>query len=291
MGYWQDFNNGAQCLTIAQVPTSYTIIAVAFANSTTTPGAVSFSIDSGLSACISGGYTEAQFIADINTAHSRGQRVIISVGGANGTISVSDSTSASNFANSVHQLITTFGFDGVDIDLENGVSPTFMAGALQQLASMNPGLIITMAPQTVDVINTNSDYLALALQISNILTMINTQYYNSGSMLGCDGALVSQGTEDFITDQACIELETSLSPSQIGLGLPASASAAGGGVVAPSVVVNALDCLAEGTNCATFKPPTTWPAIRGAMTWSINWDASNGFSFANTVHSGLSSLP
>jgi chitinase len=77
----------------------------------------------------------------------------------------------------------------------------------------------------------------------------------------------------------------------VGLGLPAQASAAGGGVVAPSVVVAALNCLAKGTSCSTFVPPLTWPSIRGAMTWSINWDASNGFNFANTVKSGLKSLP
>lgn len=291
MGYWEDFNNGATCLTIAQVPTTYNIIAVAFANATTTAGAVDFSIDSGLSSCISGGYTAAQFMADIGTAHSRGQKVIISVGGANGTISVSDSTSAANFANSVHQLMSTWGFDGVDIDLENGVNPTVMASALEQLAGMNSGLIITMAPQTVDVQSTGSDYLALALNISNILTMMNTQYYNSGTMNGCDGNVYAEGTENFFTALACIQLQSNLRPDQIGLGAPASANAAGGGVVAPSVVVSALDCLAEGTNCGTFVPATKWPTIRGAMTWSINWDALNGFSFANTVSSGLKSLP
>ncbi len=291
MGYWQDFNNGATCLTIAQVPTTYNIIAVAFANATTTPGAVDFSIDSGLSSCISGGYTAQQFTADIATAHGKGQKVIVSVGGQNGTISVTDSTSAANFANSVHQLMATWGFDGVDIDLENGVNPTVMANALEQLAGMNPGLIITMAPQTIDVQSTGSDYLALALNISNILTIMNTQYYNSGTMNGCDGNVYAEGQENFFTALACIQLQSNLRPDQIGLGAPAQASAAGSGVVAPSVVVSSMDCLTMGTNCGTFKPPTTWPTLRGAMTWSINWDAVNNFNFANTVSSGLKSLP
>jgi chitinase len=77
----------------------------------------------------------------------------------------------------------------------------------------------------------------------------------------------------------------------VGLGLPASGSAAGSGYVSPSVVDNGLDCLALGTNCGGFKPSTTWPSIRGAMTWSINWDASNGYAFANTVHPHLATLP
>jgi len=56
-------------------------------------------------------------------------------------------------------------------------------------------------------------------------------------------------------------------------------------------VTNALDCLARGTNCGSFRPPRTYPAIRGAMTWSINWDASNGNTFARTVRPFLNTLP
>lgn len=284
-GYWQDFNNGAKVLTIAQVPTTYDVIAVAFANATGTPGAVDFSIDSSL------GYSDSQFIADINTVHSRGQRVVISVGGQNGAISVSDSASASNFASSVHALMQKWGFDGVDIDLENGVSPSNMASALHQLASMSPGVIITMAPQTIDVQSAGSSYLALALDIQDILTVMNTQYYNSGTMLGCDGGVYGESSENFMTALACIQLQTALRPDQVGLGLPASPSGAGGGFVDPSVVNAAMDCLTMGSNCSSFHPPATWPTLRGAMTWSINWDASNGFNFANTIRSGLNGLP
>ena len=291
MGYWQDFTNGATPLTLAEVPASYNLVAVAFGTATTTPGQVAFSLDSTLASTL-GGYTQAQFTADIATLHSRGQKVILSVGGANGTISVDDATSAANFANSVDSLIKQYGFDGVDIDLENGVNPASMASALEQLeGDVGSSLIITLAPQTVDTQSTGSDYLALALDIKSILTMINTQYYNSGTMNGCDGNVYAEGTENFMTALACTELEGGLSPSQVGLGLPASSSAAGSGYVAPSVVDNALDCLATKSNCGSFVPPQTWPGIRGAMTWSINWDASNGYNFADTVAPYLSTLP
>lgn len=286
MGYWQDFTNGATPLTLAQVPTSYNLVAVAFGNSDSTPGQVTFGLDSGLSSAL-GGYTQQQFIADIKTLQSRGQKVILSVGGQNGTISVSDATSASNFASSVDSIIQQYGFNGVDIDLENGVNPTFMASALQQLESdVGSSLIITLAPQTVDTQSTGNDYLALALNIKSILTMINTQYYNSGSMNGCDGNVYSEGTENFMTALACTELQSGLSASQVGLGLPASPSAAGSGYVSPSLINNAIDCLAARTNCGSFVPSTSYPAIRGVMTWSINWDASNGYNFANSVHPG-----
>lgn len=289
-GYWQDFVNGAKVLRLSDVPTTYDLVAVAFANADpTTPGAVTFSVDSGLSSAL-GGYTDANFTSDIALLHSRGQKVIISVGGQNGTVSVGDSTAATNFANSVNSLVSRFGFDGVDIDLENGVNPTFMSQALHSIAAAHPGAIITLAPQTIDMQSTGMAYFQLALDIKSILTVVNMQYYNSGTMNGCDGNVYAEGTENFLTALACIQLQGGLSPSQVGLGLPASGSAAGGGQVPPTTVNDALDCLDMGTNCGTFHPSTTAPGLRGAMTWSINWDASNGFSFANTVHPHLATL-
>jgi chitinase len=291
MGYWQDFTNGATPLTLADVPTSYNLVAVAFGTATSTAGQVAFSLDSTLASDL-GGYTQQQFINDIATLHSRGQKVVLSVGGADGTISVDDAASASAFASSVYSLIQQYGFDGVDIDLENGVDPAYMASALEQLESdVGSSLIITLAPQTVDTQSTGDDYFELALDIKSILTMINTQYYNSGTMNGCDGNVYAEGTENFITALACTELEGGLSPSQVGIGLPASTSAAGSGYVSPSVVNDALDCLAARQNCGSFVPPESWPGIRGVMTWSINWDASNGYNFADTVAPYLSTLP
>ncbi|HEX4292112.1 MAG TPA: glycoside hydrolase family 18 protein [Trebonia sp.] len=291
MGYWQDFANGATPLTLADVPASYNLVAVAFGTATTTAGQVAFSLDPTLASDL-GGYTQQQFTSDIATLQARGQKVILSVGGQDGTISVDSAASAAEFASSVYSLIQQYGFNGVDIDLENGVNPTYMASALSQLeGDVGSSLIITLAPQTIDTQSAGDDYFALALDIKSILTMINTQYYNSGTMNGCDGNVYAEGTENFITALACTELEGGLSPSQVGIGLPASSSAAGSGYVSPSVVDDALDCLASGANCGSFVPPATWPGIRGVMTWSINWDAADGYGFADTVSPHLSTLP
>ncbi|MGV9343227.1 chitinase [Streptomyces spiralis] len=287
-GYWQNFNNGATVQKISDVPSAYDIIAVAFADATTTPGAVTFNLDSaGL-----GGYTVDQFKADIKAKQAAGKKVIVSVGGEKGTVSVSDSASATNFANSIYSLMQTYGFDGVDIDLENGLNPTYMTQALRALsAKAGPNLVITMAPQTIDMQSTSGSYFKTALNIKDILTVVNTQYYNSGAMLGCDGKVYSQGSVDFLTALACIQLEGGLAPSQVGLGLPASPSGAGGGYVSPTTVNNALDCLTKLTNCGTFKPSKTYPDLRGAMTWSTNWDAAAGNAWSNSVGAHVHALP
>ncbi|CAM5396654.1 hypothetical protein STENM327S_05427 [Streptomyces tendae] len=97
-GYWQNFNNGATVQKISDVPSAYDIIAVAFADATTTPGAVTFNLDSAWRR----GYTVDQFKADVRAKQAAGKKVIISVGGEKGTVSVNSSASATNFASSVH---------------------------------------------------------------------------------------------------------------------------------------------------------------------------------------------
>ncbi|WP_406731108.1 chitinase [Streptomyces sp. NBC_01794] len=287
-GYWQNFNNGATVQKISDVPANYDIIAVSFADATGTPGGVTFNLDSaGL-----GGYTVDQFKADIKAKQAAGKSVIISIGGQNGTVTINDSASATNFANSVYSMMQTYGFDGVDIDLENGLNSTYMSQALRSLSSKaGSKLVITMAPQTIDMQSTSNEYFKTALNIKDILTVVNMQYYNSGSMLGCDGKVYSQGSVDFLTALACIQLEGGLAPAQVGLGLPASTSGAGSGYVSPTIVNNALDCLARGTNCGSFKPSKTYPSLRGAMTWSTNWDAKSGNAWSNAVGPHVHALP
>nr|WP_307783684.1 glycoside hydrolase family 18 protein [Streptomyces spinoverrucosus] len=287
-GYWQNFNNGATVQRLSDVPGHYDIIAVAFADATATPGAVTFNLDSaGL-----GGYTVDQFKADLRAKQAAGKKVIISVGGELGRVAVNDSASATNFANSVYSLMQTYGFDGVDIDLENGLNATYMTQALRSLsAKAGPSMVLTMAPQTIDMQSTSNSYFQTALNVKDILTVVNMQYYNSGSMLGCDGRVYSQGSVDFLTALACIQLENGLTPSQVGLGVPASTRAAGSGYVSPTVVNNALDCLTRATNCGSFKPPRTYPDLRGAMTWSTNWDAASGNAWSNAVGPHVDALP
>ncbi|WP_413807444.1 chitinase [Streptomyces sp. OE57] len=286
-GYWQNFNNGAAVQKLREVQDQYDIIAVAFADATGTPGAVDFTLDPAV------GYgSEQQFKDDIKAKQAAGKSVVISIGGQNGTVSINDSSSANNFANSVYALMREYGFNGVDIDLENGLNATYMTQALRSLsAKAGSGLVITMAPQTIDMQSTSNAYFQTALNIKDILTVVNMQYYNSGSMLGCDGKVYSQGSVDFLTALACIQLEGGLSPSQVGLGLPASTRGAGSGYVSPTIVNNALDCLARGTNCGSFKPSRTYPGLRGAMTWSTNWDATAGNAWSNAVGPKVHGLP
>ncbi|MFJ8589011.1 chitinase [Streptomyces sp. NPDC093595] len=286
-GYWQNFNNGATVQKLRDVPAQYDIIAVSFADSTATPGQIVFNLDPAV------GYASvADFKADIAAKKAAGKSVIISVGGEKGNVTINSDASATAFANSAYALMQEYGFSGVDIDLEHGINSTYLTKALRQLsAKAGPGMVLTMAPQTIDMQNTGTEYFRTALAVKDILTVVNMQYYNSGSMLGCDGKVYAQGSVDFLTALACIQLEGGLDASQVGLGVPASPRGAGSGYVDPSVVKNALDCLTRGTGCGSFKPSKTYPALRGAMTWSTNWDATAGNAWSNAVGPHVHNLP
>ncbi|MGW8377499.1 glycoside hydrolase family 18 protein [Streptomyces sp. ODS28] len=286
-GYWQNFDNGAAVQKLRDVQDPYDIIAVSFADATATPGKIDFTLDPAV------GYGSVdEFKDDIRAKQAAGKSVVLSVGGEKGNVAVNSDAAATAFADSAYVLMKEYGFNGVDIDLENGLSSTYMTKALRQLsAKAGAGLVLTMAPQTLDMQSTSSEYFKTALAVKDILTVVNTQFYNSGSMLGCDGKVYSQGSVDFLTALACIQLEGGLDASQVGLGVPASPRGAGSGYVSPQTVNSALDFLARGTGCGSFKPPRTYPALRGAMTWSTNWDATAGNAWSSVVGPHVHGLP
>ncbi|AEI38889.1 fibronectin type III domain-containing protein [Paenibacillus mucilaginosus] len=291
-GYWHNFINNSANLKLSQVPAAYDIIAVSFGEmDLANPGGVTFTVDPSLSSAL-GGYTDADLIHDIKAKQAQGKKVILSLGGEKGNVNLSSaSPNVSNFVNSVSGLITKFGFDGIDIDLEHGFNVANLTSGVRQIQQkFGSGFILTMAPQTIDMQSQSSTYLQFYANVKDITTVINTQYYNSGCMLGRDGKCYSQGTVDFLTALSDVALQW-VSDSQLGLGLPAVPSAAGGGYVSPAVVNDALNCLATGNSCGSYKPAQKYPNIRGAMTWSINWDSTNGYNFANTVRPFLNSMP
>ncbi|SDP94725.1 Chitinase [Actinopolyspora xinjiangensis] len=289
-GYWQNFVNNAEPLRVNDVPDNYDLVALAFAQSDATrPGAVKFNVDPELSAAL-GGYSDAELKADIAAKQSQGTDFVMSIGGAKGSLNLSTERRVNNFVDSMTAIIEDYGLNGLDIDLEHSFDTAGLTSAVRQLrAHFGQDFLLTMAPQTLYV-QPGGSYMQLIDNLSDIITTVHTQYYNSGSMLGCDQRVYSQGSVDFITAQACILLDK-LRPDQVALGLPASPSAAGSGHVAPSVVTDALDCLASATNCGRFTPERPHPSISGVMTWSINWDVSNGTAFSDTVGAHLDTLP
>ncbi|PKP21853.1 MAG: hypothetical protein CVU04_00595 [Bacteroidetes bacterium HGW-Bacteroidetes-20] len=163
VGYWHNWNTTeAPYIQLNNIDTSYNVVIISFAlptsytdmNMTFVPEQV----------------TQAAFISQIQQLQSQGKKVLISIGGATGVINLADNTQQQNFINSMNTLINTFGFDGIDIDIEHGdgilaagtiSSPTApgiinLIQAIQSIMTTfqqthGHKLFLTMAPETAYV--------------------------------------------------------------------------------------------------------------------------------------------
>jgi len=67
---------------------------------------------------VSAAYTITDFKADIKTLQSHGKKIVLSVGGYAGYFSLTSSAAVTQFVNDIKGFVNEYGFDGIDIDLE-----------------------------------------------------------------------------------------------------------------------------------------------------------------------------
>jgi hypothetical protein len=102
-------------------------------------------------------------------------------------------------------------------------------------------------------------------------------------MIGYDGMPVSPGTADFITSQLTTIINCGLRDDQVGIGLPCVPSAAGSGYISNEVIERAVTAMVTGTKADRFVAPEAYPGLRCMMTWSVNWDATNGYAWGKAM--------
>lgn len=201
-----------------------------------------------------------------------------------------------------------------DTDFRNPTSPVIvnLIQAVKTLkAKYGAGFVLTMAPETFFVQlgyqyygsgpwggqdPRAGAYLPVIHALRDDLTLLHVQDYNSGSIMGLDNQYHSMGGADFhiaMTDMLLTGFPVAgnserffpaLRPEQVAIGLPASTQA-GNGHTSPAEVNKALDCLTKKTDCGSYQTHGTWPALRGLMTWSINWDRYNQWQFSKNFDS------
>ncbi|MDX2393044.1 glycoside hydrolase family 18 protein [Streptomyces sp. DK15] len=178
-------------------------------------------------------------------------------------------------------------------------------------AKYGPDFVLTMAPETFFVQLGHQfygsgpwggqdpragAYLPVIHALRDDLTLLHVQDYNSGPIMGLDKQYHSMGGADFhiaMNDMLLTGFPVAgntarvfppLRPDQVAIGLPATTNA-GNGHTSPAEVTKALDCLTKKQNCGGYQTHGTWPALRGLMTWSINWDRFGGWEFSRNFDS------
>ena len=305
IGYWHNWNDmSAPYIPLDSIDNRYNVIEIAFAVPvSTTNMTMQYTPD---------GVSQSVFIAKVQALKMQGKKVLISVGGATASIDLTTTANKNAFVSSMTTIINTYGFDGMDIDIENGNSILINGGTISapgNIAQINlidaikqimanyrathpQKLLLTMAPETAFVQGGQSGfgsiwggYLPIIHALRDSLDLLQVQLYNSGSMYGIDSKIYTQGSADFILamTEAVIQgfntsggMFTGLPASKIAVGLPACTNAAGGGFVDSATVKAALNYLTgKGPKPGTYVLSITggYPSLRGLMTWSINWDA------------------
>ncbi|MBY8344986.1 glycoside hydrolase family 18 protein [Streptomyces sp. KC 17012] len=198
-----------------------------------------------------------------------------------------------------------------DTDFKNPKTPVIvnLISALKTLkAKYGSKFVLSMAPETFFVqmgyqfYGTGKfggqdprcgAYLPVIYALRDDLTLLHVQDYNSGPIMGLDNQYHTMGGADFhiaMTDMLLTGFPVAgdannvfppLRPDQVAIGMPASVNA-GNGYVAPAEVTKTLDCLTKKTNCGSYPTHGSWPAMRGLMTWSVNWDRYSNWEFQRT---------
>ncbi|MEU7164416.1 chitinase [Streptomyces morookaense] len=234
--------------------------------------------------------------AEMCEAKAAGLTVLMSIGGATAGIDLSSSAVADRVVDTLVPLLKTYNFDGIDIDIETGLTGSGNIGELSPsqanlvrivdgvLDRMPAGFGLTMAPETAYVTGGSvtygsiwGAYLPIVKKYTDNgrLWWLNMQYYN-GSMYGCSGDSYEAGTVAGFTAQTdCLNAGLAVQGTTIRVpydrqvpGLPAQPGA-GGGYMPPETVAKAWN--------------TYSGALKGLMTWSANWDGSQGWTFGDNA--------
>jgi chitinase len=279
MGFWHNWpsepGNGYQRgqstnLDLEQVPQDYNVVAVAFMKGHGIPTFKPY------------GFSDAEFRRQVGVLNRQGRAVLISLGGADAEI-VLHAGQEQLLANEIIRLCELYGFDGLDIDLEQSaitaadnqtVIPDALKLVRQHYEAQGKHFIISMAPE-FPYLNLGREYVKYITALEDYYDFIAPQYYNQGG----DGLYVPEldpgwlGQNDderkehflYYLTRALVTGTSGfihIPPEKFVIGLPSNPDAAATGfVISPQDVYNAFKRLdTDGTS------------IKGLMTWSVDWD-------------------
>ena len=284
MGFWHNWAEGEwsgsgyqqgyfKNLQLTDIPAQYNVIAVAF-----------MKVDAGSTDPIPTfkphASSDEEFRRQVDMLNAQGRAVLISLGGADAHIELQSSDEDALVARIIY-LVETYGFDGLDIDLEQAaiiakdnqvVIPAALRRVKAHYREQGKHFIISMAPE-FPYLRVGNSYEPYITSLEDDYDFIAPQFYNQGA----DGVWVDvlgnlKQNDDAVKEDFLYYLTESIVTGTRGyvkipsekfvIGLPSNNDAANNGYVIDSqAVTRALERLALANL-----------PIKGLMTWSINWD-------------------
>ncbi|USD31939.1 MULTISPECIES: Ig-like domain-containing protein [Vibrio] len=318
IGYWHNFVNGAGCpMRLADMSDAWDVIDIAFAdNDRNSDGTVHFNLYSGDIHSSCAALNPTQFKQDMAALQAKGKKFVLSLGGAEGTITLNTDQDEANFVSSLTDIIKEWGFDGLDVDLESGsnlvhgsqIQARLGRALLQIEQNIGGDMYLTMAPEHpyvqggfVAYSGIWGAYIPVINDTRSTLDLLHVQLYNNGGLPNpyTQGS-AAEGSVDMMVAQSKMLIEgfelangTQFAPlrdDQVAIGLPSGPSSANSGQAPTPNILDALDCLTKGTSCDSVIPAFNYPNFAGVMTWSINWDEHDGYIFSGPVGDKLTQM-
>ncbi|WP_045406772.1 immunoglobulin-like domain-containing protein [Vibrio jasicida] len=283
VGYWHNWCDGAgykggnaPCVTLDEVDPMYNVVNVSFMKVfNTSEGRIpTFKLNPNI------GLSEQQFIDQIGALNQQGRAVLIALGGADAHVELKTGDEQA-FAQEIIRLTDKFGFDGLDIDLEQSavtasdnqaVIPAALRLVKEHYQQQGKNFLITMAPE-FPYLTEGGKYVPYITGLEGYYDWINPQFYNQGGDgIWVEGVGWIAQNNDALKQEFIYYISDSLSNGTRGFhkiphdklvfGIPSNIDAAATGFVQdPQDLYDAFDQLkAQGQ------------ALRGVMTWSVNWD-------------------
>jgi len=287
MGYWHNWQPGLKDgykegrfkeLALTDIRKEYNVVSVAFMKGSGIPTFKPYNM------------SDDEFRNQVKALNAQGRAVLISLGGADAHIELKNEQH-DDLVKEIIRLVDTYGFSGLDIDLEQAaiaaadnatVIPKALITVKDYYRNLGLNFIISMAPEFPHLKQSGSykNYINL---LKDYYDFIAPQYYNqAGDGIWVDeisldpnkpkgGRWLAQNNDElkkeflyFLTESIVkgIREFIQIPSDRFMIGLPSNNDAAGNGyVINPDDLINAVNDLEKNVM-----------PIKGLMTWSINWD-------------------
>ncbi|WHQ37562.1 chitinase [Spiroplasma sp. SV19] len=307
VGYWHNWDNGlgykggtAKYIDLVDVHHEYDFINVSFMKSYQIGGIPTFIPEVPHKPHFNQNEKNDYFANQVKLVQERGQKVILSLGGADAHIDLKFDN-IQPFKQEIMNLISTFGFNGIDIDLEQSaitagenedIIPKVLKDLKDYYAANGKEFLITMAPE-FPYLRTNSNqgkYLPYLRALGDYyLDFVSPQFYNQAGdgvnvpleeqeVLGFRNWWLPQSNTEYKAEflyliaKYIVQGKDSfyqIPANKLLWGLPANNDAAANGQIKIHDIWKATELL---------KKQNIY--LKGMMTWSVNWDAVTNWEFA-----------
>lgn len=319
IGYWHTWggsaSGGVPFVKLRDLDKNWDVINISFAEpqrAGSTDGKMKFEI-SGLTA----DYTITDFKNDIKSLQAEGKKIVLSIGGYEGYFSLTTESALQQFVKDMKGFIDEYGFDGIDIDLEqssvtfnsgadpdyrNPVSPkvVYMIQAIREICNAyGDDFILSWAPETFYMqlgyqfyggLNAYCDsrsgiYLPMIHALRDKTSYVHVQLYNSMAITASDGVSYSMGSSEAAVAMCKMLMDGFyVGGNQKYFFEPLRADQVVIGVPATTGAAGSGQMTNANLQKAFSDLVKNYPNLRGIMTWSINWDVfqnKNTFAINN----------